>query len=56
MKTLDQIAADLQGYDPQAMTCDDVLSFLTQLITPVRETLELALFAMHHQLVAPEGA
>ena len=54
MKTLDQIAADLQGYDPQAMTCDDVLSFLTQLITPVRETLELALFAALGKVLAQD--
>ena len=44
MKTLDQIAAELQGYDPQAMTADGVLDFLSRLVTPVREVLELPLF------------
>ena len=39
MKTLDQIAAELQGYDPQAMTVDGVQAFLSRLVTPVRETL-----------------
>jgi molybdopterin molybdotransferase len=40
MKSLDQIAAGLQGYDPQAMTCDAVLAFLQQLVTPLKQTLE----------------
>ncbi|MEO6322808.1 MAG: molybdopterin molybdenumtransferase MoeA, partial [Polaromonas sp.] len=44
MKTLDQIAAQLQGYDPQAMTADDVLNFLARLVTPVQDVLELPLF------------
>ena len=44
MKTLDQIAAELQGYDPQAMSADDVLAFLSRLMMPVQETLELPLF------------
>ncbi len=43
MKSLDQIAAGLQGYDPQAMTCDDVHRFLQQLVTPMARTLELPL-------------
>ena len=35
MKTLDQIGAELQGYDPQALSADDVLAFLEQLVTPL---------------------
>ncbi len=31
MKTLDQIAADLQAYDPQALSADQVTAFLRQL-------------------------
>lgn len=44
MKTLDQIAAELPGYNPQAMSADAVLDFLSRLVTPVQDTLELALF------------
>jgi molybdopterin molybdotransferase len=44
VKTLDQIAAELQGYDPQALSAPQVLDFLSKLVTPVRETLELPLF------------
>ena len=37
MKTIDQIAAQLQGYDPQALTVDSVHQFLAQLATPVTQ-------------------
>lgn len=43
MKSLDQIAAGLQGYDPQAMTCDNVHRFLQQLVHPLTQTLQLPL-------------
>ena len=43
MKTLAQIAAELQGYDPQAMTADGVLDFLSRLVTPVQDMLEVPL-------------
>lgn len=54
MKTLDQIAAELQGYDPQAMSADDVLDFLSRLVTPVRETLELPLFEALGRVLAAD--
>ena len=44
MSTLDQIAAQLQGYDPQAMTADGVRDFLARLVTPVQDVIELSLF------------
>ena len=44
MKNLDQIAAELQGYDPQALSANDVLAFLGKLVQPVVETLDLPLF------------
>jgi molybdopterin molybdotransferase len=44
VKTLDQIAAELQGYDPHALSAPQVLDFLSKLVTPVREILELPLF------------
>ena len=44
MKTLDEIAAELQGHDPQALSAGDVLLFLSKLVTPVRESVDLPLF------------
>ena len=35
MKTLEQIAAALQGYDPQALPVDQVHAFLQALVTPL---------------------
>ena len=35
MKTIAQIAAELQGYDPQALHADQVNAFLHQLVPPV---------------------
>ena len=44
MKTLTEIAAELQGYDPQALSADDVGAFLSRLVTPVLDKVELPLF------------
>ncbi|MBK6006539.1 molybdopterin molybdotransferase MoeA [Ramlibacter ginsenosidimutans] len=38
MSTVAEIAARLQGYDPQALSADAVGEFLAQLVAPVRET------------------
>ncbi|MFI4927698.1 MAG: molybdopterin molybdenumtransferase MoeA, partial [Burkholderiales bacterium] len=38
MSTIAEIAARLQGYDPQALSADAVGEFLAQLVAPVRET------------------
>lgn len=54
MKTLDQIAAELQGYDPQAMSADDVLAFLSRLVTPVQDVLELPLFEALGRVLADD--
>ena len=43
MKTLEQIAAELQGYDPQTMTATGVLDFLSRLVTPVQDMLDVPL-------------
>jgi molybdopterin molybdotransferase len=37
MKTLDQIASELAGYDPQALSADRVNTFLAKLVDPVTE-------------------
>lgn len=52
MKTLDQIAAELQGYDPQALSADAVGAFLSRLIEPVTETEEVGLFASLGRVLA----
>ena len=44
MKTIAQIAAELQGYDPQALPANAVLDFLQRLVTPVTESSNLPLF------------
>ena len=54
MKTLAQIAAELQGYDPQALPADDVLRFLEKLVEPVRETNEVPLFEALGRVLAAD--
>ena len=44
MKTLAQIGAELQEYDPQALAADGVLRFLEKLVAPVLETENVPLF------------
>jgi molybdopterin molybdotransferase len=44
VKTLAQIGAELQGYDPQALSADDVLVFLSKLVAPVTDAVDLPLF------------
>jgi len=38
MKSLQEIAAQLQGYDPQALSATGVNDFLAQLVEPLRDT------------------
>ncbi|MBH2010037.1 MAG: molybdopterin molybdotransferase MoeA [Xanthomonadaceae bacterium] len=54
MSTIAQIAAQLQGYDPQAMTADGVQDFLARLVTPVRDALELPLFEALGRVLAAD--
>ncbi len=44
MKTLEQIAAELAGYDPQALSASMVTTFLEKLVEPVTEIEELGIF------------
>ena len=44
MKSIAQIAAELQGYDPQALSADQVSAFLERLALPVTATEELGIF------------
>ena len=44
MKTLEQIAAELQGYDAKALRAGDVTRFLARLVEPVTESEEVGIF------------
>ena len=54
MKTLAQIGAELQGYDPQALSADGVLVFLSKLVAPVTDTVELPLFESLGRVLAAD--
>jgi molybdopterin molybdotransferase len=58
MKSIAGIAAQLQGYDPQALSAAAVNDFLARLVEPVQETENVALFdaldrVLAHDLVSP---
>lgn len=44
MKTLDEIAAQLQGYDPQALSAAGVNDFLARLVEPVTAVEQVGIF------------
>ncbi|CAN7645578.1 MULTISPECIES: molybdopterin molybdotransferase MoeA [unclassified Acidovorax] len=44
MKTLAQIAAELQGYDPKALSVADANAFLARLVQPVQGTETIGIF------------
>lgn len=54
MKSIARIAAELQGYDPQALPAADVLRFLSQLVEPVQDVLELPLFEALGRVLAAD--
>ena len=54
MKTLAQIAAELQGYDPQALSADDVLQFLSKLVAPVQDASAVPLFEALGRVLADD--
>ncbi len=54
MNAIDAIAAQLQGYDPQAMTADGVRDFLARLVTPVQDTVETPLFEALGRVLAAD--
>jgi molybdopterin molybdotransferase len=54
VKTLDQIAAELQGYDPQALSADQVLDFLSRLVMPVQDVVELPLMRAFGRVLASD--
>ena len=57
MKNLEQIAAELQGYDPQALSADAVNAFLAELVQPLSasaDTETLPLMQAHHRVLAAD--
>jgi molybdopterin molybdotransferase len=44
LKTIEHIAAELEGYDPQALSANTVNEFLSRLVEPLSDTEELRLF------------
>jgi len=53
-KSIDEIAASLQGYDPQALPAQDVLKFLSELVTRVSETESIDIFDALGRIVAKD--
>ena len=45
MKTLEHIASELAGYDPQALSADMVNQFLAKLVQAVPEVENVGIFA-----------
>ncbi len=54
MKTLEQIAAELQGYDPQALPAETVNAFLAELVTPVTDVEQLPLMQALGRVLAED--
>ncbi|QTD44190.1 molybdopterin molybdotransferase MoeA [Ottowia testudinis] len=54
MKSIAQIAAELQGYDPQALPADTVGAFLEQLVEPVTATERVPLFSALGRVLAED--
>ncbi|TSE37592.1 Molybdopterin molybdenumtransferase [Tepidimonas fonticaldi] len=54
MKTLDQIAAELQGYDPTALPATTVGDFLAQLVEPLSDTETVGIFKALDRVLAQD--
>ncbi|MEO8654825.1 MAG: gephyrin-like molybdotransferase Glp [Ramlibacter sp.] len=54
MKSIAQVAAQLQGYDPQALSAGAVNDFLARLVEPVRQTEEVAIFDALDRVLAKD--
>ena len=52
MKTLADIAAQLQGYDPQSLPVAEVQAFLRELVSPVEDTEDLSLLESSNRILA----
>lgn len=54
MKSIDQIAAELQGYDPRALRADAVQEFLTRLVPECMGTENVAVFDALDRVLADD--
>ncbi len=54
MKSIVQIAARLQGYDPQALAAESVNAFLSQLVEPVAESQDVGIFEALGRVLAQD--
>ena len=54
MNAIDRVAAQLQGYDPQAMTADGVRDFLARLVSPVQEAEDMPLLQALGRVLAAD--
>ena len=54
MKSLQEIAATLQGYDPSALPASGVLDFLSELVAPVQAIEDLPLFSALDRVLAQD--
>ena len=54
MKTIESIAAELQGYDPQALSVPMVNAFLDRLVTPLTQTETVGIFEALGRVLADD--
>lgn len=54
MKSIDQIAAELAGYDPNSLRADKVNTFLKELVSPVLDTETVSLFDGLNRVLAED--
>ena len=54
MKSIDSIAAELAGYDPQALSSDTVSAFLAHLVEPVTQQEEVGIFQALGRVLAAD--
>jgi molybdopterin molybdotransferase len=54
MSTIEQIAAALQGYDPQALAAASVNQFLAKLVDPMTDTEQVGVFAALGRVLAQD--
>ena len=54
MKSMDQIAAELQGYDPQALSASAVNEFLARLVEPVAQSEQVGIFEALGRVLAAD--
>ena len=54
MKTLEHIASELAGYDPQALSADMVNNFLAKLVEPVTQVEDVGIFEVLGRVLAQD--